>query len=90
MVDFGMDSQQALDALRFHIDVETGEGIVKVEAGIDETVTAELRRRGHQVAVLDGYERTRFGGGQVISRDPETGVLVAGSEPRKDGAAVGW
>lgn len=90
MVDFGMDSQQALDALRFHIDVETGEGTVKVEAGIDETVTAELRRRGHEVAVLDGYERTRFGGGQVISRDPETGVMVAGSEPRKDGAAVGW
>jgi hypothetical protein len=26
----------------------------------------------------------------VISRDPDTGVLVAGSEPRKDGAALGW
>ena len=31
-----------------------------------------------------------FGGGQVIARDAETGVLTAGSEPRKDGAAVGW
>ena len=31
-----------------------------------------------------------MGGGQVISRDPESGVLTAGSEPRKDGAAVGW
>lgn len=90
MVDFGMDSQQALDALRFHVDVETGAGTVKLEAGIDGSVVSELQRRGHSVAVLDGYERTRFGGGQVISRDPETGVLTAGSEPRKDGAAVGW
>jgi gamma-glutamyltranspeptidase/glutathione hydrolase len=31
-----------------------------------------------------------FGGGQVIARDPDTGVLVGGSEPRLDGAAVGW
>ena len=34
--------------------------------------------------------RDRFGGGQMISRNPETGVLIAGSEPRKDGMAVGW
>ena len=31
-----------------------------------------------------------MGGGQVISRDPDSGVLSGGSEPRKDGAAVGW
>ena len=42
------------------------------------------------IAVVGGYERTRFGGGQIITRDPHTGVIVAGSEPRKDGAAVGW
>jgi gamma-glutamyltranspeptidase/glutathione hydrolase len=90
MVDFGMDSQQALDALRFHVDVETGSGAVQVEAGLDQSVVAELKKRGHSVSALDSYERTRFGGGQVISRNPETGVLTGGSEPRKDGAAVGW
>jgi len=51
---------------------------------------AELERRGHEVLVLSGHDRGTFGGGQVISRNPETGVLVAGSEPRKDGMAVGW
>jgi len=42
------------------------------------------------VSVVGGYDRTMFGGGQVIERDPDTGVLKAGSEPRKDGCAVGW
>lgn len=89
MVDFGMDPQEALDALRFSINVEES-GTVRVEEGLDPAVIGELKKRGHKVEVLSGYERSAFGGGQVISRDPETGVLTAGSEPRKDGAAVGW
>ena len=31
-----------------------------------------------------------MGGAQVIMRNPETGVLSGGSEPRKDGCVVGW
>tara|TARA_Y100001001_G_scaffold157983_1_gene176839 strand:- start:513 stop:872 length:360 start_codon:yes stop_codon:yes gene_type:complete len=89
MVDFGMNSQQALDALRFSVDVgETG--AVRVEEGIDPKVVSELTKKGHHVEVVTGYQRIMFGGAQTISRDPETGVLVAGSEPRKDGAAVGY
>jgi len=89
IVDYGMDSQGALDSLRFSIDIE-GTGAVRVEEDIDPKIVAELKRRGHEVLVLSGYDRGTFGGGQVISRNPETGVLVAGSEPRKDGMAVGW
>ena len=89
MVDFDMDAQRALDALRFSVDVQET-GAVRVEEDLDPETVAELKRRGHDVLVVEGYERTIFGGGQVISRDPETGVLTAGSEPRKDGAAVGW
>ncbi len=89
VVDFGMNPQTALDALRFSVDVQNT-GAVRVEDDLDPKIVAELRRRGHKVSVIEGYNRALFGGGQVISRDPETGVLMAGSEPRKDGSAVGW
>ena len=89
MIDFGMDSQNALDALRFSIDVQNS-GTVRVEEGLDPKTINELRHRGHDVSLIKGYERGIFGGGQVISRDPSTGVLTAGSEPRKDGQAAGW
>jgi gamma-glutamyltranspeptidase/glutathione hydrolase len=89
MVDFGQDAQSALDSLRFRVDVE-GTGVVMLEEDISDDIVKELRRRGHRVQLVSGYERTSMGGGQVIARDAETGVLTAGSEPRKDGAAVGW
>ncbi len=88
MVDFGLGPQGALDALRFSVDLNTEQ--VNLEAGLEPETIADLERRGHRVGVIDGYARSMFGGGQVIARDPETGVLTAGSEPRKDGAAVGW
>lgn len=89
MVDFGMDSQQALDALRFKVMVEEDNSVI-VEEDIDPAIVEDLRKRGHDVKVQKDYDRIAFGGGQVISRDPETGILTAGSEPRKDGEAVGW
>ncbi len=88
MIDFNLGPQEALDALRFSVDLNTG--AVNLEAGLDPGTVSNLERRGHRVDVLDGYARASFGGGQVIARDAETGVLTAGSEPRKDGAAVGW
>ena len=89
MVDFGMDSQKALDALRFSIEV-LGDKSVKVEEDLDASVVSALRKRGHNIVVQKAYERVGFGGGQVVSRDAETGVLCAGTEPRKDGSALGW
>ena len=89
LVDFGMDSQKALDSLRFSIDV-TGDKSVSVEEDLDAGVVADLRSRGHDVEVIGGYDRTMFGGGQLITRDSDTEVLTAGTEPRKDGSALGW
>ncbi len=88
MVDYGMDPQQALDALRFSIELESQ--TVRLEAGVSASVIDGLQQRGHQIQLIDGWQRMEFGGGQIIMRNPETGVLSAGSEPRKDGAAVGF
>ena len=87
----------ALDAPRFQLagpsaGMGSGEegGLVMVEEDFGFATLSELARRGHRLVPLDGYGRVAMGGGQIIMRDPHTGVITAGSEPRKDGAAVGW
>jgi gamma-glutamyltranspeptidase/glutathione hydrolase len=80
-----MDPQTALDAPRFRWLKEKE---VALEATIGDFVGIELARRGHQLAARDAG--VHYGGGQVIIRDLESGVLVGGSEPRNDGMAVGW
>ena len=86
MVDHGMDPQKAINALRFMV----GNNNVLVEEGLDPSVAQDLRSRGHNVGQITGYDRVSIGGAQVIQRDTDTGVLRGGSEPRKDGCAVGY
>ncbi len=89
MVDQGMDPQAAIDALRFQV---AGDSVI-LEEGVDPRVADGLRSRGHQVKLMSGHQRGGaggMGGAQAIQRDPGTGVLWGGSEPRKDGCAVGW
>jgi len=38
---------------------------------------------------LDDPYSQQFGGGQVIMLSPENGAYSAGSDPRKDGCAIG-
>ena len=100
LLDLGLSPQEALDAPRWQLaGAGAGEegfgageagGAVLVEEGFDFALLAELARRGHRLTPVDGWERGAFGGGQIILRDPATGVLIGGSDPRKDGAAVGW
>lgn len=81
VLDFGMDVQEALDCPRaFHFD-----GVLSCERGVPRSTREALERLGHAVDVPD----LPFGGGQAISIDPDNGVLSAGSDPRKDGAAIG-
>ena len=49
-------------------------------------VRQALERLGHRV--LDG--RGAMGGYQAVFIDPRTGVLMGGSDPRKDGHAAGF
>lgn len=89
LVQDGLNPQDALDRPRLCIEGGTPAGEVAVEEGIDANVFRELSSMGHQVRMVSGYDRSLFGRGQIILRDPLTGVLCAGSDPRADGCAIG-
>jgi gamma-glutamyltranspeptidase/glutathione hydrolase len=88
MVDHGFDPQAALDAPRFRVD-ERGGPQVAVETAVPLQTRRALAALGHQVVAEPTFD-PGFGGGQVIAVDPDTGVLWGGSDPRKDGCAIGW
>jgi gamma-glutamyltranspeptidase/glutathione hydrolase len=88
MVDFGQNPQAACDAPRWKV----GRGLaVDIETSMEAEVVSELRGMGHSIEeALDPY--MDFGAGQFIWRlsdDMEDGY-VAASDPRRDGAAVGF
>lgn len=83
IVDYGLNPQAAIDCPRVRV---LDDNKIEVEAGIAPETVRELARMGHRVTYT--AEMAGFGGGQMIWRDPESGVLIAGSEPRKDGQAV--
>jgi len=90
MIDYGMGPQDALDAPRFCILDGTAGGKVSLEEGIPVETMATLARMGHDVVPVAGANRIMFGKGQIIYRNPKTGALTAGSDPRGDGQALGW
>ena len=78
----GMNPQQALDAARSFAHG----GVLQLEGRYHPDVADALKARGH---VLD-YPAAPIGGGQAILRDLDTGYYTAGSDPRKDGMAIGY
>jgi gamma-glutamyltranspeptidase/glutathione hydrolase len=95
LVDFGMNLQEAGDAIRFHHSgsteptgtVMTDGGVLHIEDGLPDSVLAELRRRGHRI---QPESVGAYGGYQAIWRDPVTGVYSGATEKRKDGCAIGY
>jgi gamma-glutamyltranspeptidase/glutathione hydrolase len=90
-----LDPQAALDRPRFCIEAlgpSQWDGAldsrIALEDGIPAATVAGLAAMGHPVTVTSGHERAIFGRGQIILRDPETGVLCGGSDPRADGCAM--
>lgn len=88
LVDDGFDPQAALDLPRFCIDIDVAGGGVAIEEGMPKKTINALKKMGHPIYEVTGYERALFGRGQVILHDPSTGVLTAGSDPRADGCAM--
>jgi gamma-glutamyltranspeptidase/glutathione hydrolase len=95
LIDFGMDVQEAGDAPRFrHFgsseptgQAAEGGGSVELESGIGTNVRDALLAKGHQLAKTTPGG---FGGYQAIRVDLEHHVLYGGSDPRKDGGAMGY
>lgn len=77
--------QAALDAPRFSVDVEAGDG-VRLEAGAAETAVAH-ERVGHTVRLASSDEARFFGGGQLLTV-AASGVVTDGSNSRRDGLVV--
>lgn len=82
MFDHGMDPQEAIDAPRLF----PRSGEVQIERGIPSATTDRLARMGHTPKLMD----KPHGGGQAIWIDHKNGSLAAGSDPRKDGCAMGY
>ena len=84
LLDYGMDPQEALDHHRvfWGQDQET----LALESGAPSGLAGYLEKLGHKT----GNAASPHGGGQIIWIDHEKGVLVGGSDPRKDGQAQGY
>ena len=80
---YGFEPQAALD----HPRVFWGEdGVIEVESGISARVKQGLVDRGHLIRP----STSPIGGGQMIVRDHSLGAYIGGSDPRKDGLALGY
>jgi gamma-glutamyltranspeptidase/glutathione hydrolase len=84
MLDFGMDIQEAQDLARFFPDPFSDE--VEVETPFSDEMIETLRAMGHNIV----RAKKPIGGSQAIWIDEETNQLIAGSDPRKDGCALGY
>lgn len=82
---YGLNPQQALDTPRWQW---TGGKRVEVEHALGAGVARALQARGHDLHVE--LNPGAFGRGQIIWRDPETGVLAGGTETRADGLVAAY
>lgn len=84
--EFGLDVQQAIDFPRLMPQDGGEHDVVQVERGIPGSVVDRLNRLGHSCTLID----KPHGGGQAILMDRKRGALIGGSDPRKDGCAMGY
>ncbi len=83
VVDHGLPVDEAVRRERMHHEA----GVLHVEEGFDSAALDELERRGYQLVRWKGVNLF-FGGTQAVYRDPDTGALSGGGDPRRGGAVV--
>jgi gamma-glutamyltranspeptidase/glutathione hydrolase len=79
----GMDAQDAVDAPRVHFEA----GAVQAEPGVDEDGLDTAAARGYQLVRWQD-RNLFFGGVHAVVRDPSTGALSGGGDPRRGGAVA--
>ena len=82
IIDFGMDIQQAIDFPRSF----PSDGFLNLEAGYSNSIAKDLEAIGHKILRPD----QPIGGAQAIMYEINQNNLVGGSDPRKDGCAMGY
>ena len=90
MVDDNLNPQEALNRPRWQIRNGDPGGVLLIEDGTPFKTMADLAERGHRIQPEAGLGRGKFGRGQIIRYDAETGVMHGGSEPRADGQIVAF
>jgi len=83
---YGQDVQAAVDAPRWRVTAGLG---VACEASVPAATRQALSDLGHDVVVEEPDAAFGFGGAQLVHR-LEGGGYAGGSDPRKDGCAVGF
>ena len=83
LIDRGLGIQEAVEAPRVHFEA----GVVHAEPGVDDGALAELERRGLEIARWPD-RNVFFGGVHAVGRDPESGGLEGGGDPRRGGAVA--
>ncbi|MEZ4864587.1 MAG: gamma-glutamyltransferase [Caldilineaceae bacterium] len=96
IIDFGMNPQEAVEAPRWRslqnpmesTIPHTCEDRLQLEGRFPAEVRAGLAQKGHDLEILSDWGGA--GSAQAILIHPDSGALMGGSDPRRDGYAVGW
>lgn len=94
LIDAGLDVQAAVELPRWSLWPGTDPADrpnpyqLQAETRLDEATRAALERLGHRLDLKGSWGAG--GAAQIIARDPATGVLAGGSDPRAEGLALGF
>lgn len=92
MTDFGLDIQEAIEMPRFlsgRFGLGEARDTLHLESRFSAETIAALERRGHIVNRWGPWNE-KAGHAHGITIDPQSGILSGGSDPRSDGAAIGY
>ncbi len=92
LIDHGRDIQEALETPRFlsgRFAIGEPRDTLHIEGRFPAATIAELKKRGHMVNEWGPWDELA-GHAHGITIDPDSGLKVGGSDPRSDGAAIGY